>query len=226
MEEVKRLFNESAMFESYGKEKDAEFTYIVGPFLGAEKVNRNGRIYPRQVLYRECQKFQTLINSHKALGEWEHPEYAQINSKNSAILITELKMNENDDLAYGKARILKNSQGRDLQGLLDSGVEIGVSSRGTGTLRENNYVNDDYELITIDAVLMPSCPDACVRAVNESVEWVYDEKTHLMLERVVKEQERRDDLRKEFNDKLDRKGQKVVAEAFQSWLHKLNKNRI
>lgn len=190
--------------------------FITGPFLGAEKRNRNGRIYKRSLIEREVNKFQNLIKSNEAVGELSHPESGEINPDRAAILIKELRMD--GDLAMGKAKVLKHTPcGKLVEGLLLDGVKMGVSSRGTGSLGEDNVVCEDYNLITIDCVYLPSCQDAYVDAVNESTKWVLDESTNLYIEKKV----RIADAAQTFNKKIDTYGSKAIAGAFKEFLKSL-----
>lgn len=192
-----------------------KFTYLSGPFLGAEKRNRNGRIYKRSLIEREVNKFQEMIKTAQAVGELSHPETGEINPDRAAILITELAMD--GDLAMGKARVLPTPCGMTLKGLIDGGVRMGVSSRGTGSLGADNIVCEDYNLITIDAVYMPSCQDAYVNAVNESTKWVLDESTNLYIEKKVKIAE----AGEQFKKQIDRYGSKAIAAAFKEYIKSL-----
>lgn len=193
--------------------------YITGPFLQAVDKNRNGRIYPRNVIEREVNKFQTLIESREAVGELSHPESIEINPDRAAILITDLKMDGN--LAIGKAKVLSTPCGKILESLLHDGVRMGVSSRGTGNLCEDNTVAEDYSMATIDAVYMPSAQVAYSDAMYESVQytsrWVLNEATGLYVEKVEKIAKATD----VFNKTVDKKGSKVIADAFKEFFKSL-----
>ena len=186
--EAKKLLNEAAIAESKILNEETngvKHMYISGPFLQAVDTNRNGRIYSREIIEREVNKFQGLIESREAVGELSHPESIEINPDRAAILITELKMDGN--LAIGKAKVLTTPCGKILESLLNDGVRMGVSSRGTGNLTEGNMVADDYSLATIDAVYMPSAQVAYADAMYESVQyaskWVLNEATGLYIEK-------------------------------------------
>ena len=124
----------------------------------------------------------------------------------------------------GKARVCTHTpMGQLLQGLILDGIKMGVSTRGTGNLTNESIVCDDYNLITIDAVYMPSCPDAYVDAVNESAKWVLDEKSGLLIEKKISI----DQAKAEFDKKLANKGNtetsKIVAEALKQYIFELKK---
>lgn len=199
--------------ESVGSEKRM---YITGPFIQAETRNRNRRVYPLGLIEREVKKFQKLIESHEAVGELNHPEDGNINPDRAAILITELKMDGN--LAMGKAKVLSTPCGKILESLINDGVKMGVSTRGTGNLTNENTVENDFNLITIDSVYMPSGQSCYSEAINESVEWMLNESTGLYIE---KRKQKMDKARNEFNAKLDKYGSKIVVEAFKEFISKL-----
>ena len=190
--------------------------YITGPFLQAVDKNRNGRVYPRNIIEREVNKFQSLIESREALGELSHPESIEINPDRSAILITELKMDGN--IAVGKAKVLSTPCGKILESLLSDGVRMGVSSRGTGNLCEDNTVAEDYNMATIDAVYMPSAQCAYSDPMYESVQyvtkWVLNEATGLYVEK----QEKIIEAQETFNKIVDKHGSKIIVDAFKDFL--------
>lgn len=213
-----KLLNEDVLNEqNYAtvEENGEHWSYINGVFLGAEKRNRNGRIYPRSLIEREVNKFQNLIETAQAVGELNHPDSGEINPDRAAILITKLQMD--GDFAVGKARILPTTCGDTLKNLIRGGVRMGVSSRGTGSLERDNIVAEDYNLITVDAVLMPSCPDAYVNAVTEQTKWVLDEKTNLYIEKKISAEE----AARQFRKRIDNGGSKAIVGAFKDWLKTL-----
>lgn len=242
MPEYKKLFNEQCINETttniIEESTGVKKMYIEGVFLGAEKRNRNGRIYPHKLIEREVNKFQSLIETHESLGELSHPSTGEINPDRAAILITDLHMD--GDFAIGKAKVLSTPCGKILEALISDGVRMGVSSRGTGNLLEDNIVADDFSLITVDAVYLPSCPDAYQEAMYESVKtvsnWVLNEATGLYIEREIMEQtnpatetpivtpEKAEVIAQAtetFIKKIDRKGSKEIKNAFKEWFKTL-----
>lgn len=149
---------------------------IEGIFMQAEKKNRNGRVYGRDIMERAVAKYVTeQVNKGRAVGELNHPDGPSINLDKVSHLITSLKFEGND--VIGKATILNTPMGQIVQGLLEGGVQLGVSSRGMGSLVEKNgvmYVKDDFMLSTVDIVQDPSAHDAFVNGIMEGVEWVWD----------------------------------------------------
>ena len=151
--------------------------FIEGIFLQGDLKNRNGRMYPVGLLEREVTKYdQSYIQKGRALGELGHPEGPTINLDRVSHSITSLKKEGTNFV--GKARILDTPMSRIAKSLLDEGVKLGVSSRGLGSLKEQNgmkVVADDFMLATAaDIVADPSAPDAFVNGIMEGKEWVWE----------------------------------------------------
>jgi hypothetical protein len=151
--------------------------HIEGPFLVAEKKNRNGRLYEAATLRKEVDRYtEEYINKHRAFGELGHPETPSINLDRVSHMIVSLRKEGTNYI--GKAKILETPMGQIARGLLDGGANLGVSSRALGSLQTNNegvqIVQDDFMLSTAaDIVADPSAPDAFVRGIMESKEWVF-----------------------------------------------------
>lgn len=151
--------------------------FITGPFLVGETKNRNGRIYPIGVLQKEATRYSdNYISKNRAFGELGHPDSPSINLDRVSHLITSLKQEGNNFI--GKAKILETPMGKIAKNLLEGGAQLGVSSRGMGSLKEKdgvNMVQDDYYLATAaDIVADPSAPGAFVQGIMEGKEWVWD----------------------------------------------------
>ena len=159
------------------EEKDGKkSTFIEGIFMQAEKKNRNGRVYPKKVLYGAVEKYlDEQVKTGRAVGELDHPEGPTINLDKVSHKITRLKFDGDD--VVGKAQVLNTPMGKIVEGLIEGGVKLGVSSRGMGTV-ENvqgvNMVQEDYLLATVDIVQDPSAQGAFVNGIMEGVEWVWD----------------------------------------------------
>lgn len=156
-------------------ENGKKSVYIEGIFMQADKQNRNGRVYPKAVMEKEVQRYQQLIGEKRSLGELGHPPNPQINLNQVSHLITELKFSGGD--IYGKAKILDTPMGKIAKNFIEEGVMLGVSSRGLGSLKEKNGINevqDDFHLATVDIVADPSAPDAFVQGIMESAEWILE----------------------------------------------------
>ena len=151
--------------------------FIEGVFLQSEIENKNGRKYPFKTLEREVAKYdESYIRKGRALGELGHPDGPSINLDKVSHKIESLKAEGNNFI--GRAKILDTPNGRIAKSLLDEGVKLGVSSRGMGSLKQQegvNIVQDDFMLATAaDIVADPSAPDAFVDGIMEGKEWVWD----------------------------------------------------
>ena len=159
------------------QKKDGSKDYFIeGVFMQSNKKNRNGRIYEKASLEKAVDKYVTeQVKTGRAVGELNHPEGPTVNLDKVSHKITDLHWQGND--VVGKASILKTPMGKIVEGLLEGGVKLGVSSRGMGSLVQKNgasYVGDDFMLATVDIVQDPSAPSAFVNGVMEGVEWVWD----------------------------------------------------
>ena len=157
-----------------GKGKDMK---IKGVFMQAETKNRNGRVYPLDVLQKEVARYnKELVESKRAFGELGHPEGPTVNLDRVSHMIEELVPEGNNII--GKAKILDTPNGKIVKELINAGAKLGVSSRGMGTLEKKgntNYVKDDFYLATAgDIVADPSAPEAFVEGIMEGKEWIWD----------------------------------------------------
>jgi len=150
--------------------------HIDGIFMQAEQKNRNGRVYPKKTLMNEVARYNNeYVKTGRAMGELGHPEGPQLNLERVSHLIKELRVDGND--IYGKAKILDTPYGKIVKDLVKEGVRIGVSSRGMGSLKQKNGINevqDDFNLAAVDIVADPSAPDAFVQGIMEGKEWVWE----------------------------------------------------
>jgi len=156
---------------------DSKKLYIEGVFLQSELKNRNGRVYPFSVLEKEVNRYnEEYVKTKRALGELGHPDGPTVNLDRVSHRITDLRAEGNNFM--GKAQILDTPMGKIAKNLLEEGVQLGVSSRGMGSIdkrEEANYVMDDFMLATAaDIVADPSAPDAFVNGIMEGKEWVWD----------------------------------------------------
>ena len=159
------------------KAEDGTKSHVIeGVFAQADGKNRNGRIYPLPVLTGAVNEYvEQQVNQGRAVGELNHPDGPTINLDKVSHRITELKMDGKN--VMGKARILSTPTGMIVSGLLEGGVQLGVSTRGMGSLEPRNdamYVKDDFKLNTIDIVQDPSAPNAFVNGIMEGVEWIWN----------------------------------------------------
>ena len=136
----------------------------------AETLNQNGRVYPKIILEREIRNYQKFIKENRALGELDHPDSSVVELKNSSHIVKEAYMEGN--IVYGTVEILNTPSGKILQSLVESGVTLGISSRGVGSTRtEGNMqiVQDDFQLICWDFVSEPSTPGAFMMKEGKEV---------------------------------------------------------
>lgn len=160
-----------------GKTKDY---FIEGVYLQSNLKNRNGRMYPKAIMEKEVQRYtKEYIDKNRAYGELGHPDSPTINLDRVSHMIKSLRMEGNDWV--GKAKILDTPYGKIVKSLIDEGAQLGVSSRGLGSLVQKdgvNLVQDDFMLATAaDIVADPSAPDAFVEGVMEGKEWVFNAST-------------------------------------------------
>ena len=158
------------------KEDGSKKYTIEGVFAQAEQKNRNGRIYPKMIMEKAVNKYaKEQVETKRAVGELNHPEGPTVNLDKVSHLITELKVEDKN--VMGKATILGTPMGEIVKGLLEGGVQLGVSTRGMGSLERRGdamYVKDDFMLNTIDIVQDPSAPGAFVNGIMEGVDWVWN----------------------------------------------------
>lgn len=161
------------------EEKDGQKNlYITGTFMVAETKNKNGRIYPSSVMESEVKRYmEEAVSKNRAYGELGHPTGPNINLDRVSHMIKDLRMEGNQ--VIGKALITNTPMGNIVKGLMESGANLGVSSRGMGSLKENKAgimeVQSDFRLATAaDIVADPSAPGAFVQGIMEGVEYYYD----------------------------------------------------
>ena len=156
--------------------------FIEGIFMQANKKNRNGRIYPTEVLQKEAKRYtEEFINKKRAFGELGHPDGPTVNLERVSHMIEELE--EVDQNFMGRAKILDTPYGKIVKSLIDEGAQLGVSSRGMGSLKSGkdgiSEVQGDFYLATAaDIVADPSAPDAFVAGIMEGAEWIYNASTN------------------------------------------------
>tara|TARA_B100000575_G_C23064946_1_gene613169 strand:+ start:388 stop:1032 length:645 start_codon:yes stop_codon:yes gene_type:complete len=171
---TEQIENVKVITEGKGDDKKL---YIEGVFLQAELKNRNGRVYPFKVLENEVGRYnEEYVKTKRALGELGHPDGPTVNLDRVSHRITSLRAEDNNFI--GKAQILDTPMGKIAKSLLGEGVQLGVSSRGMGSIEQRestNYVMDDFMLATAaDIVADPSAPDAFVNGIMEGKEWVWN----------------------------------------------------
>ena len=189
---------------------------IKGIFLQSDLKNRNGRVYPKEVLENEVARYnREFINKKRAFGELGHPDGPTVNLERVSHMITKLTPDGKNFI--GEAKIMDTPYGKIVKGLIDEGAQLGVSSRGMGSIIQRNganYVKDDFYLATAaDIVADPSAPDAFVEGIMESKEWVWE--NGRLVERDIEAWKRQ--IREAKQRKLD----EVKLKVFESFLGKL-----
>ena len=174
---ISEQFSDEVEYICEEKENGKKEYKIKGIFLQADVKNRNGRIYPMEILQKEVKRYtKEYINERRAFGELGHPEGPTVNLERASHLITSLYPDGKNFI--GEAKILKTPMGEIVKNLMDEGAKLGVSSRGMGSLDQKNganYVKSDFYLATAaDIVADPSAPNAFVEGIMEGKEWVWD----------------------------------------------------
>lgn len=158
-------------------EKGEKDYFIEGVFMQADIKNRNGRVYPKEVMKKEVDRYvKEFVEKGRAFGELGHPDGPTINLDKVSHMIT--KLEEDGSNFMGRAKILSTPNGQIVRNLINDGAKLGVSSRGLGSLEQRGgaqYVKGDFQLATAaDIVADPSAPEAFVEGIMEGVEWVYE----------------------------------------------------
>lgn len=173
---IRELNEDTKIVIEEAKETGAKKYFIEGIYMQADVGNRNGRIYPKRIMEKAVTAFQPMIDANRAIGEMKHPSSPQVDPERASHKIQKLFWEGSN--VMGKAKIMTEMpMGKIAKGLIDEGVQLGVSSRGLGSLKQVNGLNevqDDFFIATIDIVLDPSAIGAFVNAVYESAEWVFE----------------------------------------------------
>ena len=220
--ETVRLFSEAVEdveFITEAKENGGKRYFIEGVFLQADIKNRNGRVYPMDVLEPEVEKYnKNFVEKKRAYGELGHPDGPTVNLERASHITESLKREGKNFV--GRAKILSTPMGKIVEGLMDDGCKLGVSSRGMGSVSKTpgqegaNVVQSDFYLATAaDIVADPSAPNAFVEGVMEGKEWVWNNgallESHLV------------ELKQQFDVKQRNRNAKVEALEFAKFLKRL-----
>ena len=214
-----KLFSEAVEEVEYiteAKEGGGKNYKIKGIFLQADIKNRNGRVYPMEVLEKEVGRYnKKFINEKRAYGELGHPDGPTVNLERVSHMVTELYPDGKNFI--GEAKIMSTPMGEIVKNIMEEGGKLGVSSRGMGSLDQKNganYVRDDFYLATAaDIVADPSAPNAFVEGIMEGKEWVWNNGALVEAELV--------ELRRKFDVKKRQRDAKVEALEFAKFLKKL-----
>ena len=214
-----KLFSEAVEDVEYiteEKEGGGKNYKIRGIFMQADIKNRNGRVYPMEILGEEVKKYnKNFIEQNRAFGELGHPDGPTVNLERVSHMITSLKPDGKNFI--GEAKIMDTPMGKIVKNLMDEGAKLGVSSRGMGSLKQKggaNVVSDDFYLATAaDIVADPSAPNAFVEGIMEGKEWVWNNGS--LVEAHVA------DLKKKFDVKKHQRQVNLEALEFAKFLEKL-----
>ena len=206
-----KLITEHTNEVEYIVEGKSKQQYIKGIFLQSDIKNQNGRVYPFNVLKKEVRKFnENFVQKDRALGELGHPSGPTVNLDRVSHIITELY--EDGKNFIGKAKIIDTPNGKIVKNLLESGVRLGVSSRGLGSVKANasgvNEVQDDFVLSTVDIVSDPSAPEAFVNGIMEGREFSLTGELEF-------------DIKKEIKNTLSKRLDQKKIEIFQNFIKNL-----
>lgn len=201
------------------KESGKKDFFIHGVFMQTEQANRNNRVYRKHIMEKELGRYnKEYVEKNRAYGELGHPSGPTINLERASHMIKSLRLEGND--VIGKAKILDTPYGNIVKSLIEEGAQLGVSSRGMGSLKETKSgvmeVQDDFYLATAaDIVADPSAPDAFVRGIMEGVEWVWDNG-------ILKAQQI-EEMHKEVKRASSRNLEEVKIKVFENFLKHLSK---
>lgn len=196
--------------------------YIEGIFMQGNIKNRNGRVYPSEILEKEMIRYNdTFVMPKRALGELGHPDGPKLNEDRISHLIVEMERNDNN--FYGKAKILSTPMGNIVKTFMEEGVKIGVSTRGLGQVQKNyNGIMEvkDFHLVTVDIVTDPSGPDCFVNGIMENTQYYYDIASgnwvaQELIENTVKE------LKQEYTATKQKFNEESVIRAFSNFMNSI-----
>ena len=215
MKLIKEIY-ETVSYELIEESNGKKSLFIEGPFLVSEKKNKNGRLYEYNTMRKEVSRYtEEYINKHRAFGELGHPETPTINLDRVSHMITSLR--EDGNQWIGKAKILDTPMGQIARQLIEGGAQLGVSSRGMGSLKNVNGVNvvqpDFYLATAADIVADPSAPGAFVQGIMEGKEW--------MLVNGVWTEQYIEEARREIKEASRKDIERVSLRIFENFMKKL-----
>jgi hypothetical protein len=164
--------------------------FIEGPFMQADTLNRNKRVYPKNILLNEVNRYdREYVQNNRAFGELNHPTGPTVNLDRVSHIIKEFRGDGSN--VWGKAKIMETPMGKIVKNLIDEGAKLGVSSRGMGSLKQRNGYNEvqpDFMLSAVDIVADPSAPGAFVNGIMEGKEWIWN--NGILEEKAIEEYQR------------------------------------
>lgn len=208
---------EEVKYITEASENGKKNLYITGPFLVYDKPNKNNRLYSKDTLANEVKRYnEEFVKTNRALGELGHPDTPSINLERVSHKIVSLE--DNGEAFIGKAMILETPYGNIVKNFIDSGVNLGVSSRGMGSLMQTkegyNLVQDDFRLATAaDIVADPSAPGAFVNGIMENKEWLFVEGRFVEMDI--------DSAKKQIKQASRKDLERVALNLFENFIRKL-----
>ena len=198
------------------EDKNGQKNYFIkGVFMESDTKNRNGRMYPGEIMEKEIGRYNTeYVKQNRAMGELGHPEGPTVNLERVSHIIKNLSVDGKQII--GEAKIMDTPYGKIVKNLIDEGAKLGVSSRGMGSLKEQdgvNVVQEDFMLAAVDVVADPSAPHAFVNGIMEGKEWIWD---NGVLKPVVIEQ-----YKKVIKNTPSRKLEEQAMNLFKDFISKL-----
>lgn len=215
---MKLLIEEIQDFEVLTESKEGKkYHYIQGPFMQAETANRNGRLYPMEVMQKAVNNYiSEYVDKNRAVGTLGHEDTPKVSENKVSHLITSLKFDGND--VIGRAKVLETAAGKELAALIEGGVSFGCSSRALGSLKEGangiKVVQDDFVIATVDAVLQPSGMSCWVDAVMEDADWIFVDGRGWV-------QQYREEAKKILSKTTSKDIERVALKIFENYMNKL-----
>lgn len=220
MKLITEVFDSNILTES--TENGKKNYFIEGVFMQGDVKNRNGRIYPSDILENEMSRYQKdFIETKRALGELGHPNGPQINGDRVSHLITEMKRDGSN--FHGKAKILSTPMGEIVKTFIDEGVKIGVSTRGLGSVKQTKEgimeVQNDFHLATVDIVTDPSAPNAFVNGIMENTEYYIDNSGNWRVAERIEEAVK--EIKNEYKSTVKKIDEKKAMRMFEHFMQSL-----
>jgi len=222
MKLITEIYDEDCQVITEANEDGKKSYFIEGIFMQGDLKNRNGRVYPSDILEKEMARYQKdFISTKRALGELGHPNGPQINGDRVSHLITEMKRDGSN--FYGKAKILSTPMGEIVKTFIDEGVKVGVSTRGLGSVKQTKTgimeVQNDFHLATVDVVTDPSGPDCFVNGIMENTDYYLDNAGNWRVAEQIAETIK--EVKKEYKTTVKKIDEKKALRIFEAYIQSL-----
>jgi len=222
MKLITEIYDEDCQVITEANEDGKKSYFIEGIFMQGDLKNRNGRVYPSDILEKEMARYQKdFISTKRALGELGHPNGPQINGDRVSHLITEMKRDGSN--FYGKAKILSTPMGEIVKTFIDEGVKVGVSTRGLGSVKQTKTgimeVQNDFHLATVDVVTDPSGPDCFVNGIMENTDYYLDNAGNWRVAEQIAETIK--EVKKEYKTTVKKIDERKALRIFEAYIQSL-----